>query len=640
MARTVVDMIDTRLRCLTNFNSTSPFSPATPPVRPPALRSPDSPAGRLLTGVHLSPRSGAEGQRSSPLSQPPLQAPGSPHSSQRSPAAGFNLADFSSSQTLLNLVRTAQSSQLETYLKGAVKRPASSTQEGDPLDLSLSGPPVKRLRSPVSPTSLSSSPGSPRAKEASLSMGGGLLASRPRSHSPRCSSACANEEHRSLVVSRWTVDEVVSFVQAIDACAPYAEKFREQSIDGSILSALTEDHLTAYMGMRLGPALKLRQSLAKKMGHCSVCLHCLHCHGPSPAAQLSTASHPALPAHDPTDSPVHSAGSPSPRSSPLAVTSLDALLSANTGTTKTRQRNGTRENVRRQIRSRRTTYEKKTRHHWIGGGEWKTSPPDYLVRTPKPSWPVGLVVLAAQMSPQQSPTQLRHRMNESPSTRNSTGGDSVSDALVGWLPEDQRKSTNTAAGAQERRIYSGNVDTRRNDGDNCAGGDERRGIVRAFRACEAWRWSCNLAWSCDEVRHHRQCPSTSSPRGAFAQWLAGRTYLHDGRSLESGDTPTTIIDQGLPSRSPSKVYEALRSLRAGFTRHRRRRTPKRVITPSYERHTILVYTNLIYLRCSPGSPLEMWVRFFTLRSSATRSCSQTRVRRAGTFLYKRTSAGK
>ncbi|XP_022710578.1 DNA-directed RNA polymerase II subunit RPB1-like, partial [Varroa jacobsoni] len=213
-----------------SFNSSSPFSPPTPPVRPPTLRSPDSPVGggRPLTGAHLSPRAGSEGQRSSPHSHVPPQAPHSPHSSQRSPAAGFNLADFSSSQTLLNLVRThAQSSQLETYLKGAVKRPASSTQEGDPLDLSLSGPPVKRSRSPVSPASPSSSPPSPQAKDTSplmgLSMGVGLLANRPRSRSPRCSSACANEEHQSLVVSRWTVDEVVSFVQAIDACAPYAE---------------------------------------------------------------------------------------------------------------------------------------------------------------------------------------------------------------------------------------------------------------------------------------------------------------------------------------------------------------------------------------------------------------------------------
>ncbi|KAH9376954.1 hypothetical protein HPB48_002731 [Haemaphysalis longicornis] len=56
-------------------------------------------------------------------------------------------------------------------------------------------------------------------------------------------------------------------------------KFREQSIDGTSLPLLTEDHLTVYMGMRLGPALKLRTSLAKMTGRCTVCMHCIHCHG-------------------------------------------------------------------------------------------------------------------------------------------------------------------------------------------------------------------------------------------------------------------------------------------------------------------------------------------------------------------------
>jgi len=45
------------------------------------------------------------------------------------------------------------------------------------------------------------------------------------------------------------------------------------------------------MNMKLGPALKLRSVLAKKIGHCAVCLHCVHCHAestrvtPSPSLQ-------------------------------------------------------------------------------------------------------------------------------------------------------------------------------------------------------------------------------------------------------------------------------------------------------------------------------------------------------------------
>jgi hypothetical protein len=56
------------------------------------------------------------------------------------------------------------------------------------------------------------------------------------------------------------------------------QNFREQRIDGSGLPLLTEDHLTSTMSMKLGPALKLRSVLAKKLGSCSVCLHCTHCH--------------------------------------------------------------------------------------------------------------------------------------------------------------------------------------------------------------------------------------------------------------------------------------------------------------------------------------------------------------------------
>lgn len=65
--------------------------------------------------------------------------------------------------------------------------------------------------------------------------------------------------------------------------------FREHAIDGSTLPLLTEDHLTASMGLKLGPALKLRTALAKRIGHCAICLHCAHCHAgeapPAPGAQ-------------------------------------------------------------------------------------------------------------------------------------------------------------------------------------------------------------------------------------------------------------------------------------------------------------------------------------------------------------------
>lgn len=36
--------------------------------------------------------------------------------------------------------------------------------------------------------------------------------------------------------------------------------------------------MTGPIAMKLGPALKLRAMLARKLGACTVCLHCAHCH--------------------------------------------------------------------------------------------------------------------------------------------------------------------------------------------------------------------------------------------------------------------------------------------------------------------------------------------------------------------------
>ncbi|CAG0900733.1 unnamed protein product [Cyprideis torosa] len=68
--------------------------------------------------------------------------------------------------------------------------------------------------------------------------------------------------------------------------------FREQAIDGSSLPLLTEDHLVTRMGLKLGPALKFRAVLSKKIGHCPVCTHCVHCHeGSKDTANDSRASY-------------------------------------------------------------------------------------------------------------------------------------------------------------------------------------------------------------------------------------------------------------------------------------------------------------------------------------------------------------
>ncbi|PSN41580.1 hypothetical protein C0J52_17895 [Blattella germanica] len=45
------------------------------------------------------------------------------------------------------------------------------------------------------------------------------------------------------------------------------------------------------MGMKLGPALKLRATLSRRLGHCAVCMHCVHCHN-APGSLVSPAQTP------------------------------------------------------------------------------------------------------------------------------------------------------------------------------------------------------------------------------------------------------------------------------------------------------------------------------------------------------------
>ena len=47
------------------------------------------------------------------------------------------------------------------------------------------------------------------------------------------------------------------FIQSMQGCAPYADVFRSQEIDGQALLLLKEDHLMSAMNMKLGPALKI-----------------------------------------------------------------------------------------------------------------------------------------------------------------------------------------------------------------------------------------------------------------------------------------------------------------------------------------------------------------------------------------------
>ncbi|XP_071043417.1 uncharacterized protein [Parasteatoda tepidariorum] len=178
-----------------------------------------------------------------------------------------SISDFSSSQTLLNLVRTASAqsaSQLENYLKGAVKRSADGESRLDPLDLTVGGTALKRPKFEAgsvrdlrncrdffhseTETSISSGNdghGSIRTLPASGTKPSWMSLLDKRMHasptsSSRTSPKIQNSDQRSRCVSlcvekscssqseasdlsHWTVDDVVKFVSSVETCSEYAE---------------------------------------------------------------------------------------------------------------------------------------------------------------------------------------------------------------------------------------------------------------------------------------------------------------------------------------------------------------------------------------------------------------------------------
>ncbi|XP_027009319.2 sterile alpha motif domain-containing protein 7 isoform X1 [Tachysurus fulvidraco] len=65
---------------------------------------------------------------------------------------------------------------------------------------------------------------------------------------------------------KWTVDDVYNFISNIPSCSEQAQMFKDHLIDGETLPLLTEDHLLDTLGLKLGPALKIRSQVLRRMG--------------------------------------------------------------------------------------------------------------------------------------------------------------------------------------------------------------------------------------------------------------------------------------------------------------------------------------------------------------------------------------
>jgi len=102
---------------------------------------------------------------------------------------------------------------------------------------------------------------------------------RPASPGPSRPSSVPSDPN----ILSWSVKQVAEFVGDIEICREYQQVFLDNKLDGGCLPLLTESHLTAGLGMKLGPALKFLTALRRALGPEFAaprggCHHCAHCH--------------------------------------------------------------------------------------------------------------------------------------------------------------------------------------------------------------------------------------------------------------------------------------------------------------------------------------------------------------------------
>ncbi|CAL1580374.1 unnamed protein product [Knipowitschia caucasica] len=90
-------------------------------------------------------------------------------------------------------------------------------------------------------------------------MGNGFLPPGP-------SNLFLNGEEVAEDIRKWTVNDVCNFITSIPTCSEYAQTFKEHMIDGETLPLLSEEHLLDTLGLKLGPALKIRSQVSRRMG--------------------------------------------------------------------------------------------------------------------------------------------------------------------------------------------------------------------------------------------------------------------------------------------------------------------------------------------------------------------------------------
>ncbi|KAL1021245.1 hypothetical protein UPYG_G00010630 [Umbra pygmaea] len=150
---------------------------------------------------------------------------------------------------------------------GRLSAPCSSTGTDSPPCHQLFGPGMGKtdIKYQFSPGTM---PPLPALHGQSLPFG--FPYTSPYFHTGGMGGLFMDDEDSSAVpvedISKWSVEEVCGFVGSLAGCAEYTQVFRDQAIDGDTLPLLTEEHLLNTMGLKLGPALKIRSQVARRIG--------------------------------------------------------------------------------------------------------------------------------------------------------------------------------------------------------------------------------------------------------------------------------------------------------------------------------------------------------------------------------------
>nr|1PK1_B Chain B, Sex comb on midleg CG9495-PA [Drosophila melanogaster]1PK1_D Chain D, Sex comb on midleg CG9495-PA [Drosophila melanogaster] len=76
----------------------------------------------------------------------------------------------------------------------------------------------------------------------------------------------ANSHLRSQPID-WTIEEVIQYIESNDnSLAVHGDLFRKHEIDGKALLRLNSERMMKYMGLKLGPALKICNLVNKVNG--------------------------------------------------------------------------------------------------------------------------------------------------------------------------------------------------------------------------------------------------------------------------------------------------------------------------------------------------------------------------------------